>query len=357
MELVGNVDWPEENTLPADAQLTLTTPFEIQLVALGWKSADPRSAAKLTASVTMRDSSPYNLDAYYELDLPNKMDVHLKMQDSWAFQLNSEIKPEGFLGLFSITTPIEKLKAAELSILMDSNEPKYEGSFRIDSSALSGSVRAHFTGNDDGGNAKADVQVELSEMSKVILKGSIDPEKTNIKLEISAFEWSVKSGFQRDQWSKYAWNTEINAESDGRKWLLDADLDFRNVSSIYQHNITYQAVHHQVIYSTYGLLFTDDTQYRGKMGAAWDPSKNPLEIKFTNTKVERKLGNAVIEIITPWTDEPSVTVNVDLDARKKVVETRIGIETAEKILSAIIDIKYVNLNSIKANSTGKNLRY
>ena len=61
---------------------------------------------------------------------------------------------------------------------------------------------------------------------------------------------------------------------------------------------------------------------------------------FTNTKVERKLGNAVIEIITPWTDEPSVTVNVNLDSRKKVVETRIRIVIAEKIPPAIIDIKH-----------------
>lgn len=360
MELGGNMDWPEESTLPVDAQLTLTTPFDYELVSLNWKSADPLSAAKLSATLTRR-SYPYSFEGQYDLALPERIDVQVQMTsgdamelETIAFKLNSEITVDGFSGLFSVTTPLAGFKNAELTTVMASAERKYQGSFIIDSSALAGSVQASFIGN-DGEGVKGELQLDIQELLKVALKSSVDLGYKNVNFEASVFEWLVESHFQRDEWSKYSWNAKLESDLD-RKWLVDLDLDFQDIRRLYRHNATFQAVHDGALYSTYGSFINDDTQYRARLGCDWGAGK-PLEVKFTSTKLEKLLGSALFEILTPWTEEPSLSVNIDVDDRKRPREFKIVIETADKIVVTTIDIKFLSLTSMKANAVGKSNGY
>jgi len=156
---------------------------------------------------------------------------------------------------------------------------------------------------------------------------------------------------EQDQWRKYVLNTEVAMDLD-RQWLLDVELDFKNLASLYHHNVTYRVVHDQLMYTTYGSLEINNVQYRGRVGANWPGTSSPLELNFTNTKLEKLLGTASILIVTPWTDDPSVSIVINVDDRVKPTEVKIKLETTEKLVVIDMDIQYKSIAALAAKTTG-----
>ena len=362
VKLVGNLDWPEENpTFPLKAELTLTTPYEFELVVIDWKSEDPFAAAKMSASLTWA-SEPYRFDGKYDVTTLEKIEIQLKMTaafvsttvESCAFQLNSEITDNGISGYVSLNSPFTALKNVEVYEAFVASESTYKSSIVLDSSALNGKMAVNYFGQ-DGGDIRGDANLDLPEICKIFAEFSLDPEYKRGNFEASAFEWRLKSTMEQDEWLKYAWNTEVAADTD-RQWLVDFDLDFKDMSSLYLHNATYRVIHDQLTYTTYGSLDVNDVQYRGRLGANWSGTSNPLELNFINTKLEKQLGNAVIQFITPWTQDPSLSIVIDVDDRVKPTDVKVKIESTEQLVIVDMDIQYKSISAIAAKTTG-NLFY
>ena len=143
----------------------------------------------------------------------------------------------------------------------------------------------------------------------------------------------------------------MSADSD-RKWLFDIDLDFKDIYSLYSHKIRYEAVQDKTLYSTYASLSIDDIHYQGQLGVDWGAS-NPIELKFNNKKLVKNLGNAVVEIISPWSKEPSLVVDVTVDARQQPVEFKVNAEVADRIVIVGMDIKFHSFSSMSAKTNRK----
>jgi hypothetical protein len=360
-EMTGSIDWPQDNTIPVSTQLTLNTPYDYEQLTLSWTSADPLVAAELLASWNEK-SLPNNLQVRYNLDLSSldKIDIDLKLdlnaepqKDMWAFRFNSDTT-ERFTGLISVSTPLADLKTAELSASNTGKAYTFFGN--LDTKAISGKLQANLIGDDQSG-ISIDTSLEVLQFCQFAFKFAIDGNYSDVSLDSSAVwdpllvQWGIQSKFKRSGWSKYAWNTALSADSD-RKWLFDIDLDFKDIYSLYSHKIRYEAVHDKTLYSTYASLSIDDIHYQGQLGVDWGAS-NPIELKFNNKKLVKNLGNALVEIISPWSKEPSLVVDVTVDARQQPVEFKINAEVADRIVIVGMDIKFHSFSSMSAKTNRK----
>jgi hypothetical protein len=360
-ELTGTFDWPQENTIPVSTQLTLKTPYDYEQLTISWESADPRVAAELLASWNEK-SQTNSLQVRYNLDLSTleKIDIDLKLtlhaepqEDVWAFRFNSDTS-EKFTGLMSLTTPLADFKMAEISA---SNTGKsYTVLVNLDTKPVSGKLQASLV-EDNKSGISIDTSVEVLQFFQFAFKFAIDGKYSDVSLDTSAVwdpilvQWGIQSKFKRSGWSKYSWNTTLSSDSD-RKWLLDVDVDFKDISSFYNHKIHYEAVHDKTLYSTYGSLSIDDVHYKGQLGVDWGASY-PIELKFHNKKIAKQLGNSVIELITPWSKEPSLVVDVTVDARNQPVEFKVNAEVADRIVIVGMDIKFNSFSSMGAKTNSK----
>ncbi|XP_057368025.1 uncharacterized protein LOC130689027 [Daphnia carinata] len=356
LKITWNLDWPQDNTIPVSSQLTVTTPYDYDHLMFSWISEDPLMAAELLTSWHMKNQ-PNNLQVRYNLDLTTleKIDVDLKLEmydepqkELWAFRFNSDTS-ENFTGLVSVSTPLNQFKNAELSA--SKVDKVYKLSAVADTLPISGKLIANFSWNDQG-DISVDTNLEVLQFCQFDLKFNMKQNYSDAILDASAvwdpllIQWGIKSKLKRDGWSKYSWNTTVSSDSE-QKWLFDIDVDFKNISKLYSHKVRYEAVHDKTLYSTYGSLSREDIQYQGQLGVDWGAS-NPIEMKFTNKKLAKQLGNAIIEIITPWSKEPSLVVDVTVDARQHPVELKVNAEVADRIVIIGMDAKYSSLDSMAA---------
>ena len=354
MEMTANIDWPSDNALPVLAEFNLNTPFLYEQVSLTWKSdQDPMMAAALSASWSKADQ-PGNLKIYYNLSSAVEIDLKLEINagqriDTWAFRLDKSS--------ISITTPLKQLKNAEISAAKA--DKNYKVTVVLDTKAISGKMVASLTGNDKGDLA-IDANLQILQFCQFDVKFNADRYINDAVIDASAvwdptlIQWRTISKLKRSGWKKYAWNTQLSTDSD-EKWLFDFELDWANISSVYEHKVRYEAVHHKTLYSTHGSFNSDDVQYRGQLAFDWGAAK-PLEAKFTNKKIAKQLGNSVIEIITPWSNETSLVVDTTIDARKQPAEFKISAEVADRVVILATNIKYYNLSSLSAKTDGNLIR-
>jgi hypothetical protein len=271
----------------------------------------------------------------------------------WAFRFNSDTT-EKFTGLISLTTPLADFKTAEISA--SKSDKAYKFLVNLDTKTLSGKLLASLVGDDQSG-ISIDTSLEVLQFCQFAFKFAIDANYSDVSLDSSAVwdpllvQWGIQSKFKRSGWSKYSWNSTLSSDSD-RKWLLDIDVDFKDITSLYSHTVRYQAVHAKTLYSTYGSLSMDDVHYLGQLGVDWGAS-NPIELKFNNKKLAKQLGNSVIEIITPWSKEPSLVVDVTVDARQQPVEFKVNAEVADRVVIVGMDIKFNSFSSMSAKTNCK----
>lgn len=360
MEFTTNLDWPQDNTLPLSAEISLNMPFEYELLSLTWASEDPRSAAELSLTWNKKNQ-PNNFQTRYDFSAPGKLITEVKLDrtidsdlEQWAFKLNSEYSPQKFSGLLSFATPLNQFKSGEISGLLDDKIRNI--SVILDTQAITGKLLINTIRNDQGVMA-VDTTLEILQYCNLKIKFNVDRTYSHLDLDVFAVwdptlvQWGIKTKIKRSGWRKYDWSSALSSDSD-RKWLLDLNLDFEKVTSAYSHKIRYEAVHDSVLYNTYGSYNLSSVEYKGQLGFDWGAGK-PFEIKFANKKVAKNLGNSVIEIITPWSEESLAIIDITADARENPVEFKITSEIADRNVIVSMNIKYNSLVSMAAKTIGE----
>lgn len=363
MEITANLDWPQDNVLPASFQTTLNTPFVYEQFTCSWKANDPYAAAELLLSWSKKNQ-PSNFEIRYNLSEfgLEKIEMNLELQtgntpktDNWVMKLLIE-NTEKLTGSLTIATPYPQMRSIEISTHLARLDDIYKVSAIFDTKSISGKFLVNLERNDQR-DFTMDMNLEVLQYCQLKLKFVIDSHLSDMNLNASAVwdpllvQWELKSALKRSGWQKYVWNTELSSDSN-QKWLVDLELDFADVTRAYSHKLSYNSVHDSAKYSTYGSLSIDDSEYRGQIGVTWGDIK-PIELKFTNKKIAKQLGNAVIEILTPWTNETTLIVDLTVDARQQPVEFKINAEVAERIMIVGLNIKYASLDSMMAKTVGK----
>lgn len=360
MEFSANVDWPQDSTIPFSAHLLLNTPYEYEQLSLTWASEDPKTAAELSL-IFNRKNQPNSFHARYNVASLDKIEADLKLErtidsdnDNWSFQLISETSPDKLKGLLSLSTPLSQVKNVEISVT--SAEKTQKASVILDTQLVTGKLQGSIIDNKKGGIA-VDTSLEILQFCNFKLKTNFDRAYSDLNLDVFAVwdptlvQWVFKTNFKRDGWRKYNVSSEMSSDSD-RKWLLNLDLDFENVTSAYSHKIHYQSIPNRVLYSTYASFDADDTQYKGVLGADWGASR-PIEVKFTSKTIAKKLGNIVAEIVTPWSEEQTAVIDVTVDARQQPTEFKVSAEIADRVVMINSNIKYNSLISMGIKTIGK----
>lgn len=361
VEITASYDWPYDNTVPLEFQLSVSSPFKYEVVLLNWKTEDPLLSAEFSASLKGKPIS-FSTDARYNLASLDNFKTHLKFEKTFENQVQTgeldvafENTPDTTTGALTLSTPYDQLKKFDGSLTAIYEARNYKCSLGLEAAPISGKLHAHFEGDSDTPNA--DLQVEIDDVGHLAVKSSMDAayEKVDFDASVSWGEdrtkWGVQSQFQRDEWSKYDWHTEITS-SDPYKWLFDFNFDFKDVKKSYSHNISYKAVHDDVGYGTFGNLITENDAYRGTVGVDVG-SVNPIQLRFVNKKLAKKVGNMLVEILTPWTEEPSLIIDIDIDERTLPLHYKITATAAERIVYVSTDLKFRRLSSLSAKTKGK----
>lgn len=361
VEVNASYDWPEDNTLPLELQFSVSSPFKYEVALLSWKTEDPSSAAEFSASLKGRPLS-VSTEGRYSFASVENFNAQFKIEKSVDEQVDAgevgvtvEITPDAIASALSVATPFDALKKLDSSLAVMYEVKHFKTALALESELLSGRVHALFEGDSD--NPNADLQIKLDELGHLAVKTSTDTEYNKVDLTASVSwdreqsKWEVQSQFRRDEWSKYDWRTDVTS-GDSDKWLLIVDLDFKDIAELYRHNISFTAVHRDVTYGTFGSLLTQDDAYLGTLGADVGSVK-PVQLRFVNKKLARKVGNMMIEITSPWTEEPSLIVDVDIDDRSVPFLVKVTATAAERAVYLGTDVKFRSLTSMSAHSKRK----
>jgi len=301
----------------------------------------------------------YRLDFDYELVMIERASFNLKVitpiRHHELYSVKFDIRGDngGGSSQLELETPFRKLENVKASAEWTVDVQLYKLSGKIDADKLSGKFRAGFIGND--GEMKANFLLEAADLCLYSIDVSSDADFNSVATNMAAhwadeYNYAMQSKLDREEFSKLDWNLQLKSISEEEnQWTLHFDLDIRDTSALYSHNLTYKVIHDQLDYRCYANVVTEGKERKGKVGIQW-PSAKPLEADFTFKTSGKRMGKMNITLNTPWLEGPSAEIEVDINESQKPDIYKIKIDAVQKKLTSEINVKYTDLANIAGNA-------
>ena len=316
--------WSPHNYLPLEVLLTISDPGGQQTVFQS-KMEPNETGVKVSVSLDSIGAE-YRLDFDYELVMIERASFNLKVvtpiRQHELYSVKFDIRGDNGGGStqLELETPFRKLENVKASAEWTVDVQLYKLSGKIDADSLSAKFRAGFIGND--GEMKANLLLEAADLCLYSLDVSSDADFNSVATNMAArwadeFNYAVQSKLERVEFSKLDWNLQLKSISEEEnQWTLHFDLDIRDTSALYSHNLRYKVIHDQLDYSCYANVVTEGKERSGKVGIQW-PSAKPLEADFTLKTSGKRMGKMNIILNTPWLEGPSAEIEVDINESQK----------------------------------------